>query len=345
MTGVLAWENRQRKRFERVMMSYQSTKTDGILTILNTGINNSERTVLNEINEYRKQNLVSLQFSGIYIELKSKIEEFNRTGRHPDKKIELTENDVRQNLDQGSYTFNDARGRMSVACGDIFHRKTAVILVAGQSNAANEGLFAAKSDGATGVYNFNFLDGACTHARDPLLGATGEGANFLTRLGSNLIADGTFQNVLLVPVAVGGTETFEWLPGTWRFRRIEVALRRLSDQRMRVTHMIWNQGEAERGATTPDDYRRNLTAILLGMRTAGLHAPIFVAQVSLCAGVSNKFIRMAQRGMVDLRADIHAGPDLDTIGLEDRFDGCHFDAYGLDRAARLWSNTLSAFEP
>src|SRR5205814_7295199 len=58
--------------------------------------------------------------------------------------------------------------------------RTAVIITLGQSNAANHGedLYVATEH----VDNLNLYDGLCYQAADPLLGASGCGGNFATRL-------------------------------------------------------------------------------------------------------------------------------------------------------------------
>ncbi|MFZ3359312.1 MAG: hypothetical protein WA177_11165, partial [Xanthobacteraceae bacterium] len=60
---------------------------------------------------------------------------------------------------------------------------TAVILGLGQSNIANEGDAGALYEPKGEVCNFNFFDGKCYAAKDPLLGASLDRSNVLTRLG------------------------------------------------------------------------------------------------------------------------------------------------------------------
>jgi hypothetical protein len=38
------------------------------------------------------------------------------------------------------------------------------------------------------------------------------------------------------------------------------------------------------------------------------------------------------------------GPDTDTIGVEHRWDGCHFNEVGLDMASTLWLEVIGDFE-
>jgi hypothetical protein len=219
---------------------------------------------------------------------------------------------------------------------------TAVILGVGQSNIANEcdptGRHAAKGE----VYNFNFFDGKCYTAQDPLLGASVNGSNLMTRIGEKLVESGAFQRVLLVPVAHGGTYARDWSPGGMMFPRLQWALERLKECGIKVTHVLWQQGEAEARHRQPDaqEWTRNFMAVTGAIRAAGADAPIYVAQCTVCCNDPNEPIRAAQQSVVDLAAGILAGPDIDTIGRDGRHDGCHLSADGLWRAAALWCDTI-----
>jgi hypothetical protein len=77
------------------------------------------------------------------------------------------------------------------------------------------------------------------------------------------------------------------------------------------------------------------------LRSYEVTAPVYVAQASICNSPPNETIRDAQRALVDPSLGIFAGPDTDTIGLEDRFDGCHMAESGLVKHAELWVEVLA----
>src|SRR5215831_14705799 len=78
------------------------------------------------------------------------------------------------------------------------------IVTLGQSNAANFAQCHYQS--VTDVLNFNLYDGKCYRAIDPLVGASGDGGNFATRLGDILIWRGFAERVILAPIAMGNTK-------------------------------------------------------------------------------------------------------------------------------------------
>ncbi|HWG04421.1 MAG TPA: sialate O-acetylesterase [Beijerinckiaceae bacterium] len=245
-------------------------------------------------------------------------------------------------LDPGGFSFRDSRKRERVdAAAFAPDPRLAVILTFGQSQMANEGasdgLFVPKS----GVFNFNWLDGHCYVARDPLLGTTMDRSNFTTRLADHLVRSGVYDRVLLVPIAHGGTMISQWVPGSEMFRRISVALHGLNKHSIVITHALWQQGESDAGKTSTDDWIIRFDAMVSALRLAGMSAPIFVAQSTRCASPPNETIRAAQRAVVDPSKNILPGPDTDAMGSEYRWDDCHYSAEGLSLAAEGWFQAIT----
>lgn len=219
---------------------------------------------------------------------------------------------------------------------------SAVVLGVGQSNIANEGEAAARHEPRGEVYNFNFFDGECYVAKDPLLGASINRSNVLTRLGELLVERGDYRRVLLVPIGHGGTYAGEWSPDGRMFPRLQWTIEQLRERRIKITHVLWQQGEAEAAAREPnaEQWMGRFREMVGAMRNSNIDAPIYVAQSTVCCNDPNDIIRTAQRQVVDSQAGILAGPDIDRVGRDERYDGCHFSAAGLRHAAELWYETL-----
>jgi hypothetical protein len=220
----------------------------------------------------------------------------------------------------------------------------AVFLILGQSNGANYG--EARFTASEAVFNFNPFDGLCYRARDPLLGATGEGGSPWCLLGDALIRRGIARSVLLCPLGVGGSTVAEWAPGGPRHHRLSYALARLREAGFWPTHILWHQGEADAlYATSATEYVQSFKAMAESLRNMDVAAPLYLATASFFAvpdgyTATQSVIRHAQQALIDPDKSIFAGPDTDLI--KDRFDGCHFGKAGLVAHAQLWFETLTA---
>ena len=100
-------------------------------------------------------------------------------------------------------------GKTEIACPSQ-DQMTAVLLVIGQSNAANyQGQRHQSGDDRV----INFSAGHCYRAASPLLGADGELGETWTLLGTKLIQSGLYRTVILIPAAVGGSAIHRWADG------------------------------------------------------------------------------------------------------------------------------------
>lgn len=215
--------------------------------------------------------------------------------------------------------------------------RVAVLLIAGQSNAGNyasERFIAPPT-----VANFNVYDGRCYAAADPLLGTSGTGGNFATLLGADLVKRGHFDAVIVVPIAIGGTYIRQWIPDGIMHRRLLVAIERLRRANLTITHVLWQQGEADHQIASGAAYLSMFEDIFLSIRRYGVFAPIYVAISTYC-GQANAEITKAQHELPDAARGILPGPDTDIIGEPFRADNCHFNGQGARLQATFWRDAL-----
>jgi Carbohydrate esterase, sialic acid-specific acetylesterase len=252
--------------------------------------------------------------------------------------------DTYEKLDQGWFSVHDPAGRQQSII-DRNPRRVAVIVIIGQSNAANHGT--GKYVARHQVDNFNLYDGKCYHAQDPLLGASGDGGNFASRLGDKLIDADLFDRVILAPIAMGGTMVEQWAEEGMFNRRIPAVVRRLHDAGLSADFILWQQGEGNQGVGDIGgrQYRKNLLEVIRTFRRCGAAAPFFVSLTTTCGGPhpNAENIRAGQKSVVNPTAAIYQGADTDTIGLEHRWDTCHFNEVGLDMVASLWLEVISTY--
>ena len=76
--------------------------------------------------------------------------------------------------------------------------------------------------------NFNLYDGKCYRVTNPLIGASGDGGNFATRLGDILLSSAaSLSELYLPPLVWGNTRIEDWSFSGVFNRRILVLIRRL----------------------------------------------------------------------------------------------------------------------
>jgi hypothetical protein len=231
--------------------------------------------------------------------------------------------------------FLDTSKKTPVDCASIMGPGTMVALVFGQSNSANHG----ETPYTPKRSVYNFFDGKCYVAADPLLGATGNGGSVWSRLGDMLVDEGMYDKVLFVPIGVGGTPIVRWTVNGDLHRRIIETIFQLNKKKIRITHMMWHQGEADRVmGTKKDDYKRMFMAMLQDIRKHGVDAPIYVAVATLCGSAPEGLeIQQAQRELVNTDIKIYPGAFSDEIqSILDRHDACHFSNAGMQKHAHLW---------
>jgi hypothetical protein len=235
-------------------------------------------------------------------------------------------------------------GRSPVEHGPFgTHPGSATFLIIGQSNAGNHGLGATAASAQ--VYNFNPFDGLCYPAADPLLGATGDGGSPWCLMADSLIAARFADEILLVPLAVGGAAVAEWSLGGPYHHRLTYALDRLGEHGTVPTHVLWHQGEADAlYGTSAEAYVGHFQQLVSALRARGIAAPVYVATATYFGipqgyGPQQQVIRLAQSRLIDPGAGIRNGPDTDLI--LDRYDACHLDETGLRKHAAAWVEALT----
>jgi lysophospholipase L1-like esterase len=244
-------------------------------------------------------------------------------------------------------TEDDDLGRQPVTCPAAGER-TMVALVFGQSQAAN----VVREQFVGGGQVFNYFRGRCYAATDPLLGTGGDGGNVWTLIGTELVQQKQFDAVVLVTIAIGGTNIDQWAPDGKMHARLMRAVDAVGPA-FSYTHVFIQQGEADLlDHTTGEDYFRRFAEVITALRRSGVDAPIFVAiESGYCDGrwlppKSDNPIAEAQRQVIAAHEGVYFGPDMDAaINASDRYDGCHMSGAGARKLSGLWTAAIAAPVP
>lgn len=241
-------------------------------------------------------------------------------------------------------SFNDTTQKVEVSCEAFAEEKATnmVLFVFGQSNSANHGRGQYQSKFE--VLNFNPTNGKCYKATDPLLGASGSGASPWPRIADRLIEETAVERVLVVSIGIGGTKIEQWSETGAFAYRVESAAKQLKESGIKVTHVAWHQGEANK-KDSEELYTLNFRSVEKHLRNSGIDAPVFIATASICMDLGSDEIRAAQQRIPQLIDGIYPGANTDSLDrYEDRFDNCHFSEIGMKKHADLWFDIFQSFE-
>lgn len=234
-------------------------------------------------------------------------------------------------------------GKIEIAC-PIQDEKTAVLLLVGQSNAANyQGQRYQSADDRV----VNFVDGRCYRAASPLLGADGQRGEPWTLLGNKLVQSGLYHTVILVPAAVGGSSVRRWAAGG-DLNAMLMAVITAAKARYTINAVLLDQGTTDFVERMPEgEYRSDLKSMIDSVRTQGVHAPFFITRSS--AGppdwTEDNPVARAQATLADSRDAVFDGPNTDRdVTPLDRYDGYHFGASGQEKFTDAWMRLLQARE-
>lgn len=227
-----------------------------------------------------------------------------------------------------------------VSCASIAAQRPLVVLVIGQSNAANHGVLA---QGAAQPVVL-VAEGQCILAVDPLPGGTGRGASIWQRLPQYFSRLEPQRPLVMAVMGVDATSIEDWVgensPLGGRLENQVKSMRALD----LMPHLIlWQQGEADaRLGTTAAAYGAGLDKLAQILEQAGSNAPIVMARSTVCRSSPYAAVRYAIEAKAASNPRFRLGPDTDTLLEADlRQDGCHLSAQGLDRAAELWASTIA----
>lgn len=224
--------------------------------------------------------------------------------------------------------------------------RTAVFLIAGQSNAGNyAGQWMTSEHGASIV---NFFDGRCYLAASPLLGNTGMAGEYWTGTANRLVRSGHYRTIVLVPAAIGGTPIARWSAGGDLNRMLLRTAQSAAAAGLTITHVLWHQGETDAAMGTAEaDYRSRFLSLVATLRSAGVTAPIYVSVATKCPEIApyveDNPVARAQKALPGSAAGVHAGVNSDELlGPADRYDDCHLSRSGAVKMAEAWASLLAA---
>jgi len=231
-------------------------------------------------------------------------------------------------------------------------KKTLVLITTGQSIWVNVVPSTTNHPtNAAAVDNFNIYDGNLYEVNGSLLGCTASSqtkapngwGNIACGVADKLVTAGKFDRVIIAPIAIGGSISYQWgLPtgdplnrGPILYNRTPILLQRLAaagitPQTPGVTFAhIWGCGESDNvNNTDPNEYATNVRGLVANMEKYGFAGRTFVPRESHYQGATNVNVQTGQALLLD-GSKFFFGGDFDSLGNSYRFDTTHPNATGL----------------
>ncbi len=225
--------------------------------------------------------------------------------------------------------------------------KTMVLLVVGNSNAAN---YCQSSEVSAGnVYNIYQAD--YYYARDPLLGADGSMGSIWTPLSDQVLKEELYESVAIANVSRGSSTIVDWTE-QGKYRAIlDKQLRALDKLKIAAKYCVIWFGENENLlGLSPELVRTAYIELINKLKSHMPQSKIFIVTSSYHRGKQyivgvNEAIREAQISMVDERQGIYGGIDTDSLILaEDRYDGLHYSQIGVSKINKMFMQKIRLVE-
>lgn len=207
------------------------------------------------------------------------------------------------------------------------------ILVIGQSISSNcnEFIYGAVDN----VYQIG-RDGTVKAAKDPFEWADCEKGSIWSPLGRELIAKKIAKKVIFMPIGVGSTKVQDWQPGGKAFDKLNAAILTTQQNKIEFDAAFWLQGSSDIG-TLKDEYVDRLSSLIDFIKTKIKIKRWFVAVHSKCYGNYSADVEAAQRIVASNSIkQQYLGANLNALGNEYRFDECHLNQQGQEKAATMW---------
>lgn len=238
-------------------------------------------------------------------------------------------------------------GKTLVQASSIPTSGLGIYVFPGQSNNGNTAPTAYTAINSTKIYQLSIYDGGIYRAADPLIGATlvyGPG-HVATRFADAMVTAGVHANVLVVPLAISGSDFGQWATGGIYNHRIGVTQARMQTLGLVPTAILNQQGEGDQIlGTSAANVTTRIQSIIANWRAAsGWSSVPFFQSLTGYWGTGTDATRQAnvragEAALVNSGSLIFQGPDTDTLtGLTYRqSDNVHFNDTGNAAHASMW---------
>jgi len=227
-------------------------------------------------------------------------------------------------------------------CDQVFNggKNISAMLILGNSTVA-KGDDITVQDGMPDVVGVSPINGLCYPAKDPLMGTVGEVGSPWPRLANKLIESRRYEGILLIPILSPKSSIADWKQDGKIFNRLKLVTASLMKEGISISSVIWQHEEANDSTAQTSDYVIGFNELTQGLRSIGIQAPVYVAQMGACAGRTDNPFHAAQKTLASEKDNVLNGPDLMSLQESDFVAGsCLLNKQGLDAYVSSWAEIL-----
>lgn len=230
---------------------------------------------------------------------------------------------------------SDVESREEVPCprpDDAFN-----LVLFGQSNIANG--VGHRFPLPEGEQILNRFKGKCYIARDPMLGATGDGGSIAIPLASALETD---KVVVVDTFGVSNTRAQDWLEGGRVREHFLSQKEALQAAPAAPDFFVWMQGEADRFQDIPA-FQDSLMKLMQEVQATFPDTPLGITGTSYCGAKPEPRVVEAQRAVADELGLVWLSNTDRFSTPEDRYDECHLSERGARKVAASIAESINAY--
>ncbi|MBT8542182.1 sialate O-acetylesterase [Polynucleobacter paneuropaeus] len=170
-----------------------------------------------------------------------------------------------------------------------------------------------------------------------MLGATGDGGQFLTPLADKLIENNAYKSVVIVPSGIAGTPISHWKKGGDLNKMLIETISQLL-KTYRPTHIVWHQGESDFiNKASALVYAQSFQSLKKSLNDFGVNSPLFISISTQCSQLDWTATHSTSDGQKTLLKTngifLCANTEILLSESDRAADKCHFSESGLDKVA------------
>tara|TARA_B110000116_G_C16789451_1_gene562846 strand:- start:252 stop:1244 length:993 start_codon:yes stop_codon:yes gene_type:complete len=233
-----------------------------------------------------------------------------------------------------------------------------IILVIGQSNAANE----IKVYNSIETKSLNYYNGQCYDLTNPVLGATGVKDNIAVPISSKINKQNQF---IFLTHAWSGTGILDWGSDKYSYLTsyVKKQLSVMESKGHRLSYIIWIQGEYDSRNFSKLDkgqgpgfyekfgknkyYVKSFNIILKDLFKGKMNydnVKVVLTKTSICRNKTSAFITDQQERIALNNKNIFITQVTDNLDNSFRYDGCHLNEEGADKTAEAIAEIINSIE-